>query len=151
RWPGDYEILGTDVSGAPLDYAESRGVPVVRGNFLELDFEGSNKPTPGPSQEGIGVRSFVPLQGGASGGFGGVEKFDAVTFWAVIEHLAEPKRFLQKAHALLRPEGLCFVLVPNLSSLAVRLLGAKYRHVYPQHLNYFTERTLRQFAEPHFT
>ena len=163
RWPSDYEILGTDVSGAPLDYAESRGVPVARGSFLELDFDGRNKPTPDPSQEGSdkptphpseegsGARSFVPLQGGVRGGFSGKEKFDAVTFWAVIEHLAEPKRFLQKAHALLKPDGLCFVLVPNLSSLAVRVLGAKYRYVYPQHLNYFSARTLRKFAGPHFT
>jgi hypothetical protein len=34
------------------------------------------------------------------------------------------------------------VLVPNLHSLAVRLLGAKYRYVYPQHLNYFSATTL---------
>ena len=39
RWPADYRILGTDVSGPPLDYAESRGVPVVRGDFLEQEFE----------------------------------------------------------------------------------------------------------------
>src|ERR1043166_4144263 len=54
RFPGDYEILGTDASGAPLDHAESRGVPVVRGNFLEHDFGGRT--------------------------------FDAITFWAVLEH-----------------------------------------------------------------
>lgn len=114
RWPGDYEILGTDVSGPPLDYAESRGVPVVRGNFLEQDFGGRT--------------------------------FDAVTFWAVIEHLAEPRRFLDKAHAVLKTGGLCFVLVPNFKSLAVRLLGAHYRYVYEQHLNYFTARTLTSFC-----
>src|SRR5438105_387177 len=28
RFPGCYEILGTDISGPSLDYAESRGVPV---------------------------------------------------------------------------------------------------------------------------
>jgi 2-polyprenyl-3-methyl-5-hydroxy-6-metoxy-1,4-benzoquinol methylase len=110
RWPGDYEILGTDVSGGPLDCAATRGVPVVRGNFLEQNFGG--------------------------------RAFDAVTFWAVIEHLAEPKRFLEKAHTVLKPGGLCFVLVPNFESLAVRLLGAKYRYFYEQHLNYFTARTL---------
>src|SRR6476620_8704162 len=60
RFPGDYEILGTDVSGPPLDYAESRGVPVVRGDFLAQDFED--------------------------------KKFDAITFWAVLEHLSQPKR-----------------------------------------------------------
>jgi len=118
RWPGDYEILGTDVSGAPLDYAESRGVPVVRGSFLDQDFGG--------------------------------RQFDAVTFWAVIEHLAEPKRFLEKAHSVLKPGGLCIVLVPNLRSLAVRLLGAKYRYVYEQHLNYFNATTLRRLCAKGF-
>jgi SAM-dependent methyltransferase len=118
RWPGDYEALGTDVSGAPLDYAASRGVPVARGNFLELDFGG--------------------------------RAFDAVTFWAVIEHLAEPKQFLDRAAEVLKPGGHCFVLVPNLRSLALRWLGARYRYVYPQHLNYFTTQTLARLGEPRF-
>lgn len=115
RWPTDYEIFGTDVSGAPLDYAESRGVPVARGDFLEMDFGG--------------------------------RRFDVITLWAVAEHLAEPKRFLSKAHALLKPGGVCFVLVPNLRSLAVRLLGSKYRYVYVQHLNYFSARTLTRLSQ----
>ena len=119
RFPGSYNILGTDISGPTLDYAESRGIPVVRGNFLA-----------GALPEG---------------------KFDAVTFWAVIEHLAEPKRFLQKAASLLKPAGLCFVLVPNMKSLAVRLLGSRYRYIYPQHLNYFTTETLRRLVEPQFS
>jgi 2-polyprenyl-3-methyl-5-hydroxy-6-metoxy-1,4-benzoquinol methylase len=114
RWPANHQSLGTDVSGPPLDYAESRGIPVVRGNFLEQDFAG--------------------------------QTFDAITFWAVIEHLAEPRHFLEKAHALLKPGGLCFVLVPNLRSFAVRLLGVKYRYVYEQHLNYFSAQTLEQLG-----
>lgn len=114
-WSADYDILGTDVSGGPLDYAESKGVPVVRGDFIEQDFGG--------------------------------QKFDAVTLWAVAEHLAEPKKFLLQIHAALKPGGLCFVLVPNLRSLAVRLLGAKYRYVYAQHLNYFSAATLGRLGE----
>ncbi len=141
-WPGDYEILGTDVSGPPLDYAESRGVPVVRGNFLESEFGGDRKPSaphPGPLPVGRGEGDRRP---GAA--------FDAVTFWATLEHLAEPKKFLTKAHAILKPGGLCFVLVPNLKSLAMRLLGARYRYVYPQHLNYFTSETLARLAGANF-
>jgi SAM-dependent methyltransferase len=118
RFPGDYRILGTDVSQAPLDHAAKRGVPVARGDFLNQSFE---------------------------------EKFDAVTFWAVMEHLAEPKRFLQKAAAVLNPGGVCFILTPNMNSLAVRLLGVKYRYIFPEHLNYFTPATLRKFAELEFT
>jgi 2-polyprenyl-3-methyl-5-hydroxy-6-metoxy-1,4-benzoquinol methylase len=118
RFPRCYEILGTDVSGPPLDYAESRGVPVLRGDFLRHDFSG--------------------------------RWFEAVTFWAVLEHLLEPKGFLEKAAALLKPGGLCFVLVPNLQSLATRWLGARYRYIYPQHLNYFTKATLVKLLADEF-
>ena len=112
RWPGDYARLGTDVVGPALDYATERGVPVLRGSFLEHDFGGG--------------------------------QFDALTMWAVVEHLVEPAKFLTKAAALLRPGGHCFVLVPNLKSLAMRLLGPRYRYVMVEHFNYFSAATLRR-------
>jgi 2-polyprenyl-3-methyl-5-hydroxy-6-metoxy-1,4-benzoquinol methylase len=120
RHGGDYEVVGTDVAGPALDYAESRGVPVRRGDFLQMDWAGRG--------------------------------FDAVTFWAVFEHLADPGTFLQKAAEILKPGGHCFVLVPNTRSLAVRLLGSRYRYVMREHLNYFDEDTLRTFVkrEPRF-
>ncbi len=119
QFPGAYQVLGTDVSAPPLDYAESRGIPVVRGSFLDQDF--------------------------------GRKQFDAVTFWAVLEHLFEPKRFIEKAQSLLKPGGLCFVLVPNMKSLAIRLLGERYRYIYPQHLNYFSEDSLRLLGRWRFS
>ncbi len=76
----------------------------------------------------------------------GEGRFDAITFWAVLEHLVEPRRFLGKAADLLRPGGHCFILVPNLGSLAMRLLGARYRYVMPDHVNYFSRATLDSFA-----
>jgi 2-polyprenyl-3-methyl-5-hydroxy-6-metoxy-1,4-benzoquinol methylase len=117
RFPGDYQLLGTDVSQAPLDHAAKMGIPVARGEFPTQTFE---------------------------------ERFDAVTFWAVMEHLLDPKLFLEKAASVLKPGGHCFILTPNLNSLAVRLLGAKYRYIFPEHLNYFTPRTMRKFAELEF-
>lgn len=113
RFPGDYNVLGTDVSSAPLAHAASMGVPIVRGSFLGQSFD---------------------------------QKFDAVTFWAVMEHLATPKEFLQKAVSLLKPGGHCFILTPNLDSLAVRLLRGKYRYIFAEHLNYFTPKTMRRFV-----
>ncbi len=118
RFPGSYQILGTDASGPALNYAESAGVPVIRGDFLGKNLEGRT--------------------------------FDAVTFWAVLEHLAEPKFFLEKACRLLKPGGVCFILVPNMGSLAVRLLGERYRYILPQHVNYFTRLTLLQLVQPRF-
>lgn len=119
RFPGDYRVLGTDASGPALDYAETRGVPVVRGDFLKNQFPA------GP--------------------------FDAITFWAVLEHLAEPRAFLERAAALLKPGGRCVILVPNWESLAVRVLRARYRYIYPQHLNYFSRATLRRLVEGKFS
>jgi SAM-dependent methyltransferase len=79
------------------------------------------------------------------------EKFDAVTFWAVMEHLSDPRSFLNKAASVLKPGGHCFILTPNMNSLAVRLLGAKYCYIFNEHLNYFTSGTMGKFAELQFT
>jgi 2-polyprenyl-3-methyl-5-hydroxy-6-metoxy-1,4-benzoquinol methylase len=78
-------------------------------------------------------------------------KFDAVTFWAVMEHLSQPKLFLEKAVSLLKQGGHCFILTPNMNSLAVRLIGSKYRYIFPEHLNYFTPQTMKRFVEQELT
>jgi 2-polyprenyl-3-methyl-5-hydroxy-6-metoxy-1,4-benzoquinol methylase len=77
----------------------------------------------------------------------GERRFDAVTFWAVLEHVLTPGDFLRRALGLLQPGGHVFLLVPNLRSLAVRLLGRKYRYILPQHVNYFTAATLGRLAQ----
>ena len=38
-----------------------------------------------------------------------------------------------------------------MKSLAVRFLGARYRYIYPQHLNYFTRQTLSGLVEARFS
>jgi 2-polyprenyl-3-methyl-5-hydroxy-6-metoxy-1,4-benzoquinol methylase len=74
----------------------------------------------------------------------GDRHFAAVTFWAVLEHLEDPAAFVRRACALLSPGGVCIALVPNSLSLSMRLLGARYRYVLPQHLNYFALPDLRR-------
>lgn len=77
--------------------------------------------------------------------FGGA-RFAAVSFWAVLEHLVWPREFFVKAAGLLEPGGHLFALAPNLESLAVRMLGAKYRYIMPDHVNYFSAATFRRLA-----
>src|SRR5207302_2082345 len=57
----------------------------------------------------------------------------------------------ERAASLLKPDGLCFVLVPNMQSLAVGLLAFRYRYIYPQHLNYFTRQTLARLVNAQFS
>jgi 2-polyprenyl-3-methyl-5-hydroxy-6-metoxy-1,4-benzoquinol methylase len=97
------------------------------------------------------ARMGVPVARGEFLGQTFEEKFDAVTFWAVMEHLAAPKLFLKKAVSVLKPGGHCFILTPNMSSLAVRLIGAKYRYIFAEHLNYFTPATMKKFAGSELT
>lgn len=114
RFPGEYDVTGTDVASAALEHASLQGIRTISDSFIDAHFP------EGP--------------------------YDAITFWAVMEHLVHPKLFLERAAGRLASGGVCLILVPNWKSLAVRLLGSKYRYIMPDHVNYFTASTLLQFA-----
>jgi SAM-dependent methyltransferase len=69
--------------------------------------------------------------------------FDAVAVLDVLEHFAEPLRFLTDLGARLAPGGRLLVQVPNWDSLLVRLEGEHSSVVTPGHWSYFTPRTLQ--------
>lgn len=77
----------------------------------------------------------------------GADRFAVITFWAVLEHLTEPAAFVRAAARWLTPDGQLIALVPNVRSLALRLLGARYRYLLPQHLNYFSTATLARLCQ----
>lgn len=70
--------------------------------------------------------------------------FDVITFWHVLEHLPDPDAVLQRATALLRPNGWLIVSLPNLASLQARLFR-EYWYPFddvPRHLYHFSRRAL---------
>ena len=73
----------------------------------------------------------------------GDESFDVVRFSHNLEHLASPRKALEKARRVLRPAGLLWIEVPNAASIERRLFG---RHWFcwdlPRHLYHFTPETL---------
>jgi SAM-dependent methyltransferase len=73
--------------------------------------------------------------------------FRNVTLWASLEHVPEPRRFLERSHALLREGGRIFVPVPNFASLTQIVLGKRNRYVGVEYLNYFTTESLRRLLE----
>lgn len=68
-----------------------------------------------------------------------LEKYDAITLWAVLEHVYSPAKFIEKAVALLKPGGRLIVLVTNLNSIQSRVLC---QDDYPRHLTFFTKSAL---------
>lgn len=70
--------------------------------------------------------------------------YDAVTAWAVLEHVHNPKAYFHKAAQVLKPGGLFVFLVPNFVSLASRRL---FREDVPRHLYFFTRETVRRYLD----
>ncbi len=74
--------------------------------------------------------------------FDGIE-FDVITSFEVIEHINNPNEDLQKIHSLLRKEGLFYCTTPNFNSLMRYYLKEDYNVIgYPEHLSYYTKKTL---------
>jgi len=71
------------------------------------------------------------------------ESFDAVGLLSVLEHTNEPRRMLADVARVLRPGGAVYVVVPNVASLACRILHERARTFDGRnHLVYFSSATL---------
>ncbi len=70
--------------------------------------------------------------------------YDAVTAWAVLEHVHDPMAYFRKASAVVKKGGLFVFLVPNFQSVASRHL---FCEDIPRHLYFFTRETVRQYLE----
>lgn len=72
------------------------------------------------------------------------QHFDVVTAAEILEHLAEPLPLLQEVARVLRPGGLFWTTTPHGRGLSARVLGIKWRCVWPpEHLQLFSVSGLR--------
>jgi len=76
----------------------------------------------------------------------GDQRFDAITLWAVLEHVYYPGKFVEKASMLLKPGGKLVVLVTNLNSIQSRFYQADD---YPRHLTLFTRESIARLCRRH--
>ncbi|MFI7024735.1 class I SAM-dependent methyltransferase [Micromonospora sp. NPDC049900] len=68
---------------------------------------------------------------------------DVVCAWHVLEHVDDPRRFLQAAREVLTPGGWLALEVPNIASAAATRLGHQWPAVAPEyHRWHFTPTTL---------
>lgn len=74
--------------------------------------------------------------------------FSAATLRSYLEHELNPLPVLAEAFRVLAPGGVAIIKVPNYGSLNRQVMGAKWCGFrYPDHLNYFTPRTLKKMGE----
>ncbi|HVH70870.1 MAG TPA: class I SAM-dependent methyltransferase [Candidatus Dormibacteraeota bacterium] len=70
--------------------------------------------------------------------------YDALTAWAVMEHVHDPMGYFRKAAEVLKTGGLFVFLVQNFESVASRHL---FCEDIPRHLYFFTRETVKQYLE----
>ncbi len=74
--------------------------------------------------------------------------FDIITSFEVIEHINNPMEELNKFNILLRKNGLLYITTPNFNSLSRYYLKQNWNVIeYPEHLCYYTKKTLVKLAE----
>ncbi len=69
-------------------------------------------------------------------------RYDAVTAWAVLEHVHDPMAYFKKAGEVLKLGGVFVFLVTNFDSLSSKRL---FHEDVPRHLYFYTKETVERF------
>ena len=89
---------------------------------------------------GLDVRTGLLEEAGFAPG-----RFALVTLWDVIEHVANPRATLETTRMVLADDGILALTTGNVDSIAAKVSGSRW-HLFnvPEHLWFFSERTLRR-------
>ncbi len=78
------------------------------------------------------------------------DQYGVVLMSQILEHAADPIFWTQKTRDLLEKNGLWVIAVPHFNSWSRRLMQEKDFYIIPpEHLNYFTKKSLRILLENH--
>lgn len=74
--------------------------------------------------------------------------FDVLISTETLEHIYNPREEVRKFYQLLRPGGLLYITTPNFNSYLRYLFGSNYSVIeYPEHLAYYTPKTLHRLLQ----
>lgn len=119
------------------------------GAFLQmLDYPGGLGFEIGPpGRRSAGAADIITGNWADVGGSSDVPpgSMDFVTAFDVLEHLPRIREDVALLRRVLKPGGLFFVSVPNVQSMAARVMGHRWNMLLLEHLWYFSPDTLRTF------
>jgi 2-polyprenyl-3-methyl-5-hydroxy-6-metoxy-1,4-benzoquinol methylase len=69
-------------------------------------------------------------------------EYDAITMWSVLEHIYDQHDILERVRSLLSDDGYLFILVPNVDSLATRIIRSGSPTFAWKHVSYFNAASL---------
>ena len=124
-------------TGHFLNHMRTQGYDVMG---IEVDEGARNF---GIQQFGLDVRTPAELEAGTLPG-----KFGVISMWHVLEHVYDPRLYLQRLYNLLEANGVLMIAVPNYTSLDGRKYAAHWAaYDVPRHLWHFSPRTLSNLAQ----
>jgi hypothetical protein len=83
------------------------------------------------------IRDFVPSR----------DKLDIITYWDVLEHLANPQSDLRILTPKLKSKSVVLVSLPSTDSLSFKILGWRWPMHLDVHLFYFNKKSLTRLFE----
>jgi 2-polyprenyl-3-methyl-5-hydroxy-6-metoxy-1,4-benzoquinol methylase len=97
-------------------------------------------------QDVIGVKAICNDDVGKA--LAGLDRYDVIALWHVIEHLAEPWKVLDAIAQHLLPDGIIVISTPNPESLQFKLFGRFWGHLdAPRHVSLLPAEWLIRFLE----
>jgi 2-polyprenyl-3-methyl-5-hydroxy-6-metoxy-1,4-benzoquinol methylase len=148
RWRDRWEVLSRHKSGgAILDLGCSAGGFLVglKGSSWALYGIEMSDAVAKKAEARCGANVFVgdildaPFRPGS---------FDAITCFHVLEHLYQPREVLAKVSEWLKPDGIFYMMVPNIDSAGSRIFQSYwYGLELPRHLFHFSPNSLRKLAQ----
>jgi 2-polyprenyl-3-methyl-5-hydroxy-6-metoxy-1,4-benzoquinol methylase len=76
--------------------------------------------------------------------------FDVITSFEVVEHINNPQEEIANFSSILRKGGAVYVTTPNFNAASRYYLGNKWNVIeYPEHLSYYTRKTLSTLFKQH--
>jgi len=112
--------VGIDANSRYADlYHESKGIQYIQSSFERFD------------RERLGTN------------------YDCITLWNVLEHLFDLQSTVSEIKRMLKPGGLLFIMVPNVESLATRLIREKSATFNWKHVSHFSPTSLKMLMSRH--
>lgn len=75
------------------------------------------------------------------------KEYDIITMWDVLEHIKDADIVIQKCSQMLNDDGYIFIQVPQIDSLIAKIFKKKWHHITPNHINYFSKRTITRLLD----
>lgn len=147
RWKGPRKVIARRKRGGTLlDIGCGSGgfLSTMNSGFWKLYGIEMAATTAQRARSNTGAEIFV---GDVSEAAFRPEMFDVITCFHVLEHVYDPRQFLASVTSWLKPNGIFYVMLPNINSLEARLFRSYWFGLeLPRHLFHFCPQSLTSLA-----